>query len=131
VYHRRRRTLRAFAAQVFRYGRGRALALRAAPRTLHAAYLVPLGFLAYLSALPLVLPVSPWAALPLAAYALGTLAAASKLALSRRRPGWFAPLVLLYPLTHCVYALGLIHGFLRPPRRSRSKVVGTAMASRA
>jgi len=131
VYHRRRRDLRGYSAQVFRYGRGRALALRAAPRTLHPAYLAPPAFLAYLTTLPFALMVSAWGALPLAAYALGTTLASLKLGFERRRPGWVLPLLLLFPVTHCVYALGLIDGFLRPPQKPRKKVVASAMASRA
>jgi succinoglycan biosynthesis protein ExoA len=131
VYHRRRRNLRDFAAQVFRYGRGRALALRAAPRTFHPAYLVPVAFLAYLCVLPILAAISLWTAVPLAVYAVGTLGSSLKIALKRRRPGWLFPLPFLFLVTHCVYALGVIDGFLRPPRRSRARVVGSTMASRA
>src|SRR5271166_3837690 len=54
VYHRRRSNLREFAAQVFRYGRGRWQNTLVAPSSLSLAYITPAIFLLYLVSMLLV-----------------------------------------------------------------------------
>jgi len=112
VHHRRRATLGGYIEQVHRYGRGRAQALVHAPKTFHVAYLVPVAWLSYLLALPLLVPFGAWAWLPLGAYALGIGGASLRAAIARRRPAWLLGLPALFALTHLVYAAGLVAGLL-------------------
>ncbi|HMJ12438.1 MAG TPA: glycosyltransferase [Polyangiaceae bacterium] len=116
VYHRRRYSLRAYAVQLVRYGRGRALALRAAPGTFHVAYFVPVAFGLYLAALPIFGFWGFWAYTPLLAYFGGTLLSSLLIAVRRRRAQWVLLLPGLFVLTHLAYAYGLVTGLIRTPR---------------
>lgn len=117
VYHHRRRTFGGFAEQMHRYGRGRANALRMAPKTFHPAFFAPVALMVYLAALPLLLVSSMWFIAPVVLYAFGC--AVSALAVTRRvelLPSWPAA-IALYPVMHLTYASGLVLGLLR--RRAR------------
>jgi GT2 family glycosyltransferase len=116
VYHRRRATLRDYVAQVYRYGCGRALALRFAPRTRHPAYLVPVGFTGYLLALPVLALAGPVAALPLAAYGAVVGVESVRIAVRRRAPRWLPVLPPLFLVTHVTYAVGLAVTLVHPPK---------------
>lgn len=108
VERSQRPTLRAFMRQMYGYGRGRARqTLLAGVRS--PVSFVPLAFVLYLLALPL-LPAGGLRLLPLMAY--GGLAGISALAalLSSRRPE-NALLVPLFPLMHCCNGLGMLAGF--------------------
>ena len=107
VHHRRRRTLRGYAEQLYRYGYGRALAIRYAPNTFHVGYFAPVALLAYVSALPLLRRATPLAWIPLGGY-LGAVALASlEISVRRRRPGWLPLLPPVFVMTHAIYAAGL------------------------
>ncbi|MCB9594806.1 MAG: glycosyltransferase [Sandaracinaceae bacterium] len=113
VYHRRRRNLSGYVEQMVRYGRGRALAMWWAPRTMHVAYLVPVGFLGYLAALPLLSVVTPLAGLPLAAYAGLVSIASVDVVVRERRPLWLPVVPGLFLVTHLAYAWGLSSTLVR------------------
>jgi glycosyltransferase involved in cell wall biosynthesis len=122
VYHHRRSSLRAYAMQMLRYGRGRATALGSAPRTFHPAYFAPVLLLAYLLLLPVLAFFTPAAWLPLGAYFLGSVAASTAIAVRRRKVAWLFLLPCLFLITHLFYAVGLVKGLLagrgaraRPP----------------
>ncbi len=113
VHHRRRRTLSGYLSQIHRYGFGRAIALKGAPRTFHVAYFAPVMFLAYLVLAPFLARVSSWAFAPLALYAALTVVASLRAAIRARL--FAAPLLLppLFLATHLTYAVGLLRGLFR------------------
>jgi succinoglycan biosynthesis protein ExoA len=115
VHHRRRTNLSGYVEQMFRYGRGRALALLYAPGTFHVAYFAPVVLLAYVICLPALALLSLWSLLPLGLYALGSLVAALAIAFRRRRLAWLPGLIALFALTHVVYAAGLLVSLIRRP----------------
>jgi len=115
VHHRRRARLREYVSQVYRYGCGRALALRFAPRTFHPAYLVPVAFTGYLLALPVLALAGPLAALPLAAYGAAIGVESVRIAVRRHAPRWLPALPPLFLLTHVSYAAGLAVTYVHPP----------------
>lgn len=113
VHHRRRKTLLSYCEQIHRYGWGRVNAIARAPGTARPTYFVPVFFLAYLLSLPVIAPLSPWALLPAVAYGAGTLGASIALAMRHREPTWGLYALALYPLTHVVYAAGIVRQALR------------------
>ena len=107
VHHRRRHTLRGYAEQLYRYGYGRALAIRYAPHTFHVSYFAPVALLTYVSSLPLLRRATPVAWVPLGGY-LGAVALASlEISVRRGRPGWLPLLPPVFVMTHAIYAAGL------------------------
>lgn len=115
VHHRRRGRLGDYVSQVYRYGCGRALALRFAPRTFHPAYFVPVGFTGYLLALPVLALAGPLAALPLAAYGAAVGVESVRIALRRRALRWLPALPPMFLVTHVTYAAGLAVTLVHPP----------------
>ena len=113
VYHRRRRDFPGYVEQMVRYGRGRALAIRWAPRTFHLSYFVPVGLLVYLLALGPLLLWSSWWLAPGALYLLAVLVASLPIVISERRPHWLPVLVMLFLVTHVAYAVGLLGTLIR------------------
>jgi hypothetical protein len=121
VFHARRTSPRAFAAQMLKYGRGRGQLLARRPSSVRAAYLAPTLFLLYLVmalastiGLRWQLAEAPiWSTLaPGVLYGLLT-------ALTALRIGWtlrglrYAPTAaLLIPLVHLCYGAGVLHGLL-------------------
>lgn len=122
VHHRRRRTLAGHVEQVHRYGIGRANAIVSAPRTFRLAYLVPLGFVAYLASLPLTAWIGPVHLLPLAAYVVADAIASTIAASAMGRPSYLPAVFALFPITHVSYGLGLGRGLLRHAFARRSPV---------
>ncbi len=116
VHHHRRASLRHYALQMVRYGRGRAIALRSAPRTFHAAYFVPVLLLLYLLTLPLSAALTRLAWAPIFVYALGSVVAAAVIVVRRRRLSWLFALPPLFLVTHVAYAAGLLNTLVRGPR---------------
>jgi glycosyltransferase involved in cell wall biosynthesis len=109
VWRSQRPTLKAFAQQMFAYGRGRAQqTLLAGPRSLMS--FLPLLFALYLLLLPF-LPVSWIGSFPLVLYGIGALIATL---LAVFESGGLAALFLLlvFPLMHCCNGAGLARGFL-------------------
>lgn len=124
VYRSQRGSLRAFASQIFNYGRGRGEQTRRAPGSFNAFLLVPVLFAAYLLAFCPVLAAAAvrlggvgwfqwvWIAgcVPLVFYVAGALLAAAPIAVSAGfGVVWVPPLFLL---THLCYAGGLLYGLL-------------------
>ncbi|MBN1669947.1 MAG: glycosyltransferase [Kiritimatiellae bacterium] len=125
VYRPQRPNLRAFARQIFNYGRGRGEQTRRVPASFNAFLAVPLLFLAYLVAGPLA-ALAVWMrvppglgrgiallvlASPLALYGALSLVC-SALACVRQR-GFFVHLPLLFLLNHLCYGAGLLYGLFR------------------
>ncbi|MBI3550476.1 MAG: glycosyltransferase [Elusimicrobia bacterium] len=112
VIHRRRGRMRAFCRQIYLSGKGRMQVTRQAPRSFQAIVLAPLAGLAYLIALPLI-PRSPVAFAPAAAYAALCAGGAAAMALRERDPAgalWLSPVMAL---GHLSYALGFLAGAFR------------------
>lgn len=110
VYHRRRSNLREFAAQVFRYGRGRWQNTVVAPSSLSLAYITPAIFILYLISTLLVH--SQIYLGPLFVY-LGLLLGASAWAtLDLRQPRTFFLFLVLFPLCHVSYGGGFLFQML-------------------
>lgn len=108
VLRSQRPSLRAFARQMYTYGRGRA------QQTLLAGLrspisLVPLAFVVYLALLP-ILPMAGYRWLPLIAYLACDLVFTIGAVLSCRTPAAFL-LFCLFPLMHCANGIGLLAGF--------------------
>jgi glycosyltransferase involved in cell wall biosynthesis len=130
AFHQRRPTLRGFAQQMRKYGRGRGQLLARDGRAFHLAYLVPSVFLLYLVALPLLLLLSLLAAVPAAVYVLAVLAASIKIATSLHRLGTAPLAALLTVVVHASYGVGVPEGLVRrfrtQPAQSPSWVRSTA-----
>ncbi|HQB38049.1 MAG TPA: glycosyltransferase family 2 protein [Deltaproteobacteria bacterium] len=121
VYRSQRPTLKAFARQMFAYGRGRAQqTLIAGMGTLLG--FAPLLFAVYLISLPIAL-IWPYWGLPLLAYLL-LAAFFSLLAVAASGHIYSAALLLIYPLMHISNGIGLISGFIggRPQPVARGVV---------
>ena len=130
-----RPSFRAFCRQLFGYGRGRAEQLRRNFRPANLPLFVFLGFPLYLLALPLLLTLAPWTAIPLGLHwGLDLLAS---LPLCCRRPTAFLLAVPAFFLCHLLYGAGMWRGLcgrfrsavrvsvpearvrIHPPRRRR------------
>ena len=117
VLHNRRRTLRSFARQMFKYGRGRGQLLAHAPETFRLAFVVPSMLVAYLGALAVL-----WACglatgltlAPVALYAVLVVANAAKVSWTLRNVPALPTAGLLTVVVHLSYGAGLICGWLRP-----------------
>ncbi len=111
VYHERRDSLRGFAQQMYKYGRGRGQLLARRQRTLRPAFLVPSLLVAYLAALPLLwLAVGPVAAVPGALWLAGVAAAAAWIARTLRRPAAAPLAATLLVVLHLCYGSGVVRG---------------------
>jgi succinoglycan biosynthesis protein ExoA len=117
VERSQRRTVRAFARQLFGYGRGRAeqtvISGRIKPVTL-----IPTLFLIYLVSVPF--SSGGMYLLPLACYGAAALAASIREWLRRGllRPALLLP--FLFPLFHCSFGLGMLRGFIGYPFRRQN-----------
>jgi succinoglycan biosynthesis protein ExoA len=122
VFHTRRSSWRAFARQMFKYGRGRGQVLVRRPGTVRAAYLAPAALVLYplLAAALVALGVAaPLALSPLALYAALALASSLWIAATLGRLT-AAPLALLLVATvHVCYGAGVLRGLLRVVRPRR------------
>lgn len=109
VQRSQRVSLKAFARQMFTYGRGRAQqTLLAGPRSLTS--FIPLAFILYLALLPL-LPSSLTWKLPLLLYVAFD-AIATWVVLASSKKAFHAMLLIVFPLMHCCNGLGLLFGFI-------------------
>jgi succinoglycan biosynthesis protein ExoA len=109
VRRSQRPTLRAFARQMFAYGRGRGQQTRiAGPGPLTG--FVPLAFVVYLALLAF-LPATPFWRLPAIAYLLLDACFTQAATVTSGRPGAIR-LLALFPLMHCANGLGLLYGLL-------------------
>lgn len=110
VRRAQRRSLRALAAQFLSYGRGR---MRQIVRAFPAGglpFLAPALGLVYMALLPLLWwMVGPWVALPLAAYLLLVLSTSVCLGLVHRTVACGALSLLLFPIIHASYGVGLVY----------------------
>lgn len=113
AYHERRATLRGFASQMHKYGRGRGQLLVRRPGTFRPSYLAPTALLAYLLVAPALWALAgPFALAPAVAYSGAVVACAAWIARTLHRPrdlllaGWL--LVVL----HACYGSGVVRGAL-------------------
>lgn len=130
VFHVRRPSATSFAAQMFKYGRGRGQLMSRQPRTTRAAYLGPPVFLAYLLLIPAMIAAlgggpGLLALVPGALY--GILATLSAL-----RIGWTLRSLAVVPMAatliltvHLCYGAGVLRGLLAPTRRRAPEQVAT------
>jgi hypothetical protein len=117
VFHARRPRLSSFAAQMFKYGRGRGELLRRDPGTFRAAYMAPTALLIYLVIAAVTITLGSHAELvlaPAALYCVLTIATAL-------RVGWTlgrlaeAPLAAALIVTvHGCYGAGVLRGLCVP-----------------
>jgi glycosyltransferase involved in cell wall biosynthesis len=113
VYHERRPSLRGFAQQMHKYGRGRGQLLARRQRTFRPAYLAPTALLAYLLALPVLLVVAgPVAAVPGVLWLGAVAVSAAWIARTVRRPGDVGLAATLLVVLHLCYGSGVVRGAL-------------------
>jgi succinoglycan biosynthesis protein ExoA len=110
VYHGRRSNLRGFAAQVFRYGRGRWQNTLVAPSSLSLSYVIPAIFILYFISTLFVH--SQIFLGPLFAYLGLLLGSSAASALDVRRPLTFFLFLVLFPLCHVSYGCGFLFQML-------------------
>jgi glycosyltransferase involved in cell wall biosynthesis len=122
VFHERRPSLRGFAQQMHKYGRGRGQLVRRDPSSVRLPFLVPTGLVAYLLALPLLVALwSPVAAVPLAIYLVAVLAGAAWIAKTLRRWRDLPLASVLIATVHLAYGTGVVSGVFRRTRRGPYK----------
>jgi glycosyltransferase involved in cell wall biosynthesis len=110
VYHGRRSNLREFAAQVFRYGRGRWQNTLVAPSSLSLPFIIPAIFTLYLISTLFV--DSPIYLGPLLIY-LGLLLGTSAASVLRsRQPLTFFMFLVMFPVCHISYGCGFLFQML-------------------
>jgi cellulose synthase/poly-beta-1,6-N-acetylglucosamine synthase-like glycosyltransferase len=107
VYHIRRATLYGFAAQLFRYGRGRWQNTLLLPSSLSPTFLIPVFFVLYLLSLTLVR--ASWWLLPLAVYFAMVATFAALEAFRNRKPRQLPLMMVLFPTCHLAYAAGFLY----------------------
>lgn len=137
VFHERRPTIRGFAAQMFKYGRGRGELLLRDPSSVRLAHAAPVVLVLYLTLLAGAtalgwLPVG--GVLPLAAYllivAIGAAVVAHSVRSARSAPLAAALILIL----HLEYGAGILTGLAVPRRwatrhNSRARAVATTDAT--
>jgi succinoglycan biosynthesis protein ExoA len=113
----RRHSVAAFALQALRYGRGRMRQMKANFFPGDLIHLLPLAALSYLCAVPFLYPSHPMFLAPLLAYAAADLVAC--LEILARGGGHRSCLLalVLFPLRHLSYGLGLAAGLTKAGRR--------------
>lgn len=114
VERSQRRTVGAFARQLFGYGRGRAEQTIISGKIKVAAFVPPL-FVLYLAALPMSRDSRFWA--PLALYTLLAVIFAGREGVRKRMFRAAMLLPALFFLFHCAFGVGMIRGFLLYPFR--------------
>jgi succinoglycan biosynthesis protein ExoA len=117
VFHARRPTLGSFAAQMFKYGRGRGQLLARDPRTARAPYFAPVTLLLYLSLLPALISLQAgplYALAPGALYGALTLLTALRIGWTLRRSSAPTLAAILIPLLHVCYGAGILRGVFLP-----------------
>lgn len=119
VFHARRPTLRSFASQMYKYGRGRGELLVRQPRTLRAAYLAPSGLLIYLALLPVLIRLGRFgkvALLPAGLYLGLTGASALRVGQTLKQVSATPLAAALTATIHFCYGTGVLRGLLLPSR---------------
>ena len=114
VERSQRRSVRAFARQLFGYGRGRAEQTIISGRIKPVTFVPPL-FVLYLAALPLCPDSRFWA--PLALYTLLAVIFAVREGIRKRMFRAALLLPVLFFLFHCAFGVGMIRGFILYPFR--------------
>jgi GT2 family glycosyltransferase len=112
VFHVRRARLRPFARQMFKYGAGRGQVIARHRRGLRPAFLAPTMLIGYLALLPILLTVSPLAALPLLVYCVAAAATGLRVAWPMRDPAAVPLTALLVAVVHLAYGAGVVAGLL-------------------
>jgi ABC-type polysaccharide/polyol phosphate export permease len=112
VSHERRPTWAAFAAQIFKYGRGRGQLIARRPRATRLAWVVPSVFLIYLLVIPFALPAvrRPILFAPLLIYMAVVAAGAAWIGWTLRRFGAVPASALLITTVHAAYGAGVAAG---------------------
>jgi hypothetical protein len=123
VFHARRGTLRSFARQMHKYGRGRGALLRRDPASMRLAFLAPAALIVYLLLLPAALLAagvpSRLALIPGVAYAVLSVASSAWIAWTLRKPALGPLAAALTVVLHIAYGTGTIRGLARPGRSRR------------
>ena len=114
VERSQRRTVGAFARQLFGYGRGRAEQTIISGKIKLVAFVPPL-FVLYLAALPMFRDSRFWA--PLAFYTMLAVIFAGREGIRKRMFRASMLLPVLFFLFHCAFGVGMIRGFLLYPFR--------------
>lgn len=113
VFHVRRPTLRSFAKQMFKYGRGRGQLLARRPQTLRAAYVIPAALVLYLGLLPVAIALGAPTGLtlvPAALYGTVALASAVWVGWTLKRPADVLLAAALTATIHICYGAGVLRG---------------------
>ncbi len=108
IYHHRRKSLRAYMKQIYNWGKGRTLHSVKKPDHLDPTFFVPVFFLIYL--VSLVWIHLPLYFFPLIAYLALDASFSLMTAIEWENASVFFTMLGLFPLTHLVYAVGLIAG---------------------
>jgi hypothetical protein len=117
VYHERRASLRGFAQQMMKYGRGRGQLIARAPRTLRGAHLVPSALVLYVLLLPVLVVLNRGAVLPLLVYLVAVGAGALRVSTGLRHLSQAALAAALIVVLHVCYGVGVLWGLLGRRRR--------------
>ena len=129
-YRDPRESFRAFAKQVFRYGKGRAKHTVLFPTIWNQVFLVPAAFTLYVTSLafsPLMhleWPMSVLIYAPIATYALFSFSASVFAALGHRRSSMALALPAFFFTCHFVYGLGFLLGLAVYPFLKRERPAG-------
>ncbi|MGH2755216.1 MAG: glycosyltransferase [Actinomycetota bacterium] len=116
VFHDRRDSLSGFAKQLLKYGRGRGQIIRRRPYSARLEYLAPPALVLYLSFLPLLASLMPWAAGPGAAYVGMCIAGGTKIGITMKSFSSALLACTLVAFTHVCYGIGVLLGIARPKR---------------
>lgn len=118
VYHERRATLRGFAQQMHKYGKGRGQLARRDRRGLRPMFLAPSALLGYVGVTPVVARVAGRraAAAPLVAYLAGVAGASAWVARTLGRPSTFPTAAACFVVLHTCYGAGLVIGLVEGER---------------
>ncbi len=121
VEHKRRASLRSHLRQVYISGRGRGEFVRRSGFEGQWLFLVPLAFLGYVVALPVLMPRNAFFAVPLLIYAALAASLSLRAAVRRRRTVflWAGPLMFA---SHLAYGIGLVRGLMLPKAHSETPV---------
>jgi len=131
VYHKRRATIKAFAKQIFSYGKTRTMKESFFKTLKRPFFLVPSIFFLYLIILLISIILKPSVTgnvigiskvglnsllfLPLILYLILDLVFSVYEAIKNRNFTAFFPLLLIFPLLHLSYGIGMLYNYINPP----------------